>query len=649
MLNKAISKVKNILNKDIKKPTEDESQLYRYWKNCIERSEKTHPTKEWDAAVNRLKCQSSDDGGKTEEKPYVNGFRQHYESLKSFLDQTIAEFNVSPSDPFLGDLVTIKESECDLAYLTYVWNEQKCQIVSSHKLDSCIIRNIGATLPGFDKKKWMPNLNYVPAKNLLLDPDCDGIRENAGWEGYKEPITIEQLKAIASDLSEAEIEKIKKQSGSLLSDEDKAKLEIDEPENKMFTTVWLYHIFARNEVAIRKLKDDEEQVPDKEKAISLNFTVPKRYLQFIKGLERPLKDDEGWPYELDDNEFPTTILKFNAISEDTYGFTDNKQMQRLDTAFDNVMHDVVESAYWEANKKFAGTPEAGDLTRTDIEKFLKDPKKWYFPNMMGSDGKPKIQQIDTGKFSPELVAALKIIDEQRDKASSIGELLAETATQYKDVTAAAAMIHDANVHQKVNRRLGGPEGYEASIAEDAVKILEIAHQFVPRYSMLEVPTPKVTMNEIGDVVETGETFMDLNSYPWEQAKLMLKRPNVTLVMLGADAIVGPELAQYWRTAEDYSPQLFKLSTKIRVQPGSTRTITKERRAVILKNYYNEVYFPLYQLTGRFDLARNFLAHISTLIGLGEGKDFIPDRDSMMQFNQEWKQMQQQQQLEGKGG
>lgn len=646
MLNKAIKVVKDILKKS-DKPTEEESQIWRYWNNCIKRSEKSQPTTEWTAAVNRLKCKRADDK-QIEEKPYVNGFRQHYESLKSFLDQTIAEFNVSPTISFLTDPVTIKEAECDLAYLSYVWGEQKCQTVSSQKLDSCIIRNIGVTLPGFDKKKWMPNLKYIPAKNFLFDPDCDGIRANAGWEGYKEPIAIEQLKAIAPDLSDPEIKKIKSQAGSLLSDEEKGSLDADEPENKMFTTIWLYHIFARNETAIRKFTDGEEEIPDKKVISELNFAVPKRYLQIVKGLERPLKDEDGWPYELDDNEFPTTVLKFNALSEDTYGFTDHEQMSRLDTAFDNVMHDLEESAYWEGNKKFVGGPEAADLTAATIEKYLKDPKKYYFADMKGSDGKPKIEMVDTGKFSKELVLALDVLDKQRDKASAIGELLAETAAQYKDVAATSALIHDANVHQKVNRRLGGPEGYETSIAEDAVKMLEIAHQFVPQYSLLEIPVPKVAMNE-GEIVETGETFMDLRPYPWEQAKLMLKELDVTLVMLGIDAVVGPELAQYWRTAEDYSPQLFKLSTRIRVLPGSTRTITKERRAAILKEYYNELYLPLYQVMGRWDLARNFLAHISSLIGLGEGQDFVPDRDSMMKFNEEWKRIQQRAQMEGGKG
>ncbi len=623
----------------------DEKQVYLYWMNCIKRAEKAQPTDEWKAAKDRLECKGENEDKK---KPYVNGFRLHYETLKSFLDQTVAEFRITPTDAFVMDEIAIKQAECDLAYLTYVWNEQKCQIVSSQKLDSTIIRNIGVSLVGFDKRKWMPFTKYILAKNLLLDPDCDGIRANAKWEGFKEPTTIEELVSKNPNLTEDEITKIKKENTeNLLTDEEQSKVD-DELDNKQFSVITLYHIFARNDAAIRKVKEGEEQIPEKEVAQKLNLTTPKRYLQFIKGMEKPLRDEDDWPYELDDNEFPTTILRFNTPVENSYGFTDNIQMERLDTAFDNIMHDIEESAYWEGNKKFAGTPEAADLTDADIEKYLKDPKKYYLSKMIGSDGKPKIQQIDTGKFASDLVPALKLIDEQRDKASALGELLASEASHFKDVTAIGVRVHDANVHQKVNRRLSGPEAYEASICEDAVKMLEIAHQFVPRYSLLEVPTPIAGINEVGEFYETGETYMDYISLPWEQAVSALNQPGVSLIYLGVDAIVGPELAPYWRTADEYPPRLLKLSTKIRVLPGSTRTITKEHRAAVLKMYYREIFLPLYQAMNRWDLARNFIDHISNLIGLSESKDLIPDMSSVQQFMKEQemlKQMQLQLQLQ----
>lgn len=615
---------------EAKKVTEDQKQVWRYWKNCVKRAEKAQPKDQWKAAEDRLKCKSPpDEKNRTgKDEPYVNGFRLHYEGLKSFLDQSDADFKITPSNAFISDPQAIKYAECDEAYLSYIWAERKCQVVESQKLDSVITRNVGVTIVGFDKKKWMPILKYLPAANLLFDPDCGGIRANAKWEGYKEQITVEELKAKNPALTDSEIKKIKEKGGSVLDETEKA--EDDKLDKKMFTVITLYHIFARNDAAIRKLEDDEEQTPSEEVAKELNLATPKRYLQLVEGLKRALRDTDGWPYELDDHEFPTTILKFNTPVEDSFGFTDYIQMKQLDIAFDNVMHDLVESAYWEANKKFGGTPEAADLTRADVEAFLIKPKKVYLPKIIGSDGKSKIQWLDTGKFSPELVAALKVISEQREKASSLGELLATEASQYKDVTAFGVSVHDANVHQKVNRRLGGPEGYEASIAEDAIKMLEIAHQFVPRYSLLEMLVPRMDVDGSGVPYETEETYLDYVSLPWQQAVVALTDPNVKLIKLGADAIVGPELAPYWRTADECPPQLFKLSTKVRVLPGSTRTITKEQRAAVLKAYYTELFGPLYQAMGRWDLAWNYIGRVCNLIGLSGAKDLIPDKNSIQQ-------------------
>ena len=178
-------------------------------------------------------------------------------------------------------------------------------------------------------------------------------------------------------------------------------------------------------------------------------------------------------------------------------------------------------------------------------------------------------------------------------------------------------------------------------------MLEIAHQLVPRYSVLEVPVKKWAIDETGEIVETGETYKDYKSFSWQQAQVEMNKPNVKLIYLGADAIVGPELAPYWR--ENVNPKLIKLSTKTKVVPGSTRSLTKENRAAILKQYYNEVFAPLYQITGRWDLARNFIEHISTLIGLTEGKDFLPDVAWMQKFSQQYiQQMAEQQAAEGAG-
>lgn len=622
---------KSLKNKETELTSEKEDLLiYNYWMNWIKKSRKLQPDKEWKEAEERLK------GGKEEKDlPYVNGYRQQYESLKSFLDQNDASFRIVPSEAFMNDETVIKQAKCDELYLRYVWSEQECQVVESQKLDSALQRNIGFTIPGFDKKKWMPTIKYLAAIDVYLDPDCGADLKKGNAIAYSEEISLEELKAKNPFLIKEQIDSIKKNGGSTVEEDEQR--ELDPEEEELYTTVTLYHIFARNDAAIRRTDESEEVLPPKGLIEELNLRTPRRYLQIVKGYHKPLKDMDEWPYEYDDNEMPITALRFNTPTGELYGFTDYKQMKKLDIMCDAIDSDIEKAAYWAGRKKFAGTPDAADLLDSDVDQLLNDPDKAYFKNLLSSDGKPKIQEIQLGEFSPELVNAYKTADEQRTKASMLGELLAEEVSQYKDVTAIGVRVRDANVHQKINRRLGGPEGYEKSIAEDAVKILEIAHQRVPVYSVLEVSVPILAMDEIGEPYETGETRMEYPSLPWEQAQQMMLN-GATLIKLGVDAIVGQEYAPFWRTTDKTPVQIFKLSTAVSVMPGSTRQITKEHKAAMLKQYLLEVFAPMYEKMGRWDLYARFAERIGQLAGIAKIDDLVPDQEEIQTFMAEQKQM-----------
>lgn len=613
-------------------------QLYRYWMNWVKRAKKNQPTDEWKEAEKRLAADSDD------KLPYVNGYRLQYESLKSFLDQRDASFRITPSEAFMADETVIKQSECDAAYLKHIWQDQECQKIESRKLDSALQRNIGFTLVAFDKKKWMPHLKYIPARNVGLDPDHIENPEDAGAIAYWEPISLEELKAKNPDLTKENLDKITgDNAGSVLSEDEQGKINSENPEDKpLYTIVILYHIFARNDAAVRKLEGGEAEKPDNSIVTKLNLTTPRRYLQFVKGYNKPLKDLPYWPYDLDDNEWPITPLSFNTPSESLYGFTDHKQMKRLDTMCDAIFKDIERNTFFVGNKKFGGTPEAGGLKRADIERFLNDPTTTYHDNMIDSQGKSKVQQIDVGKFDESMVKAYITADDARTKASCLAELLTSEVEQYKDVTAIATRIHDANTHQRINRRLNGPEGYEKSIAEDAIKLLEIAHQFVPRYSVLEVEAPKRVMNDFGEEIETDETELQIKTLPWPQAMAAMKQ-GAKLVQLGIDAIVGEKLAPYWRTSDEYPARLFKLSTTVRVLPGSTRSITKEHKAALLKQYFLECYQPYLAQLGRWDLINKFLERIGQLAGIEGVKDMLPEDSSIQEFIEQQKRMAEEQQ------
>ena len=620
--------------------TDKDRQMYRYWMNWLKRAKKAQPIDEWVDAENALKTKVTDDNGKVEESPYNSGYRLQYEALKSFLDQAEPSFLVQPTKAYISDPIATKQAEADLVYLTYIWHEQNMQKAMTAMLDSTLQRNIGFTLPGFDKRKWMPTVRYLPARQGYFDPDDYGQHGRDSAIAYCEYISVEELVSMFPDLTQGDlVQIIKKGNGpaNKESDDEDNPYDVQDGDEKLYMTVTLYHIFARDDAAIRRTDEDrDESKPDIDRSLTekMQLETPKRHLVFVKGYQKALQDSDEWPYDLDDNEFPMTSLMFNTPTGQRYGFTDNGHMKTLDDLYNDLLAAIDESARWEATKKFTGP---SGTQEHDVQNFLNDDNKTFIPDMIGIDGKAKIIEIDTGKFSNELVAALKIVGENRKEASALGELINPETVDLKDVTAIAFKTQDDNIHQRVNRRLNGPESYEKAIAENAIKILEIAHQFVPRLSLLEVEKPRQDITGEGFIFDTGETFTDYISLPWDQAQQELLNSTSTLIMLGADAILGPELAQFWRTSEDTPPQAFKLSTSVRVVPGSTRSITKERKAALLKQMYTEVYAPLYQTMNRPDLAVSYLRRLGQLAELDDIEDYLPTTQESQQFRKEQEQ------------
>lgn len=613
-----------MLNKQENDKTKTDRDLYIYWMSWIKRSKKKQPVKSWEKAEKILLVDEEKNKGK--KSPYLSGFRLLYERLKSYLDQIDPTFDVVPSTAYFSDEFSTKAAECDKRYLDYVWAEQKMQIRQSQKLDSALVRNCGYVLLGFDTKKWMPKLSYLKSTKFYSDPDCDGIKENAKAQAYEEDISIEEFVA---EYKQVDIKAVLKNAGNVLTNEQQVEMPED-VDAKMFKTIKIYHIFAKGAAALRK-NDSEKEIPEKKDVAQLLETEPKRYLQFVEGYKKPLFDGD-WPYDIDNDEFPISELMFNTLSGDYYSYTDNDHMARTDELCDAILSDAEENSYFAGKKKFAGSATASDLPRTTIEDFINDPKRSYLENMLDPNGNPKIKQIDTGKFEYGIMRAFELFHNIRKESSSLGELLSTSAQEYKDVTALAVRVQDANSHQHVNRRLSGPLGYEESIKEDAIKVLEVAHQYVPALSIVEVSSP--TIDDFG--IETENT--EMQRLPWLQAKEAVNAGG-KLIQLGVDAIVGEELAQYWREGQ---PQMeFKLSTNVRVKKGSTRETTQENKAAIMKQFYLEVLQPLYVATNRMDLAANYIKQMGQMAGIDHIDENLPTQDDakkVMQKNEEQEQI-----------
>lgn len=618
-------------------PNENDKKLTRYWFNCINRAKRKQPAKIWDAALNRLKAVPDKDG--KDSRPFVNDFRKLHESLMAFLDQQAPSFKVAPAEPFIGDEQAQKAAECDWAYLKKVWSEQSIQKAQSRKLNSAIAINVGYTLIQLDVKKWMPYVKYLPAGQVLIDSDCAGILEDSNWCGYWEDVSLEEFRSWHSDMPTEAIELIAKKAGSVLNDEEREK-EKDE-DHPLYATIRVYHIYARNSAALRNKPQEEEgkdKVLEKSLAEELQLGTPRRYLQFVEGWESPVVNEEKWPIDLDHDEFPISQLQFNQVCAhkcELYGFTDYQQMERLDELSDDIMNDLGIASFWAAVNKFASGSNL-QVDPVELNDFLNNPKTSFLQNLLDAEGNPKIKAIDRGQINPAQVQVYELIHSQAKEASSLSELMENAEMQQaKDVTALAARIIEANMHQRVNRRLGGPWGYEQSIAEDAIKVLETAHQFIPRLSLVEI-----------EGFEEGpeQPSKQYREVPWSEAIQLISNGG-KLIKLGVDAVVGEELARFWPYKSP--PQYWKLSTKVVVEPGTTRSITKEQQTAIMKQVYLEVFAPFYQAIGRLDLMKEFIEMIGRLAGVPDIEEKLPSIEELKQFTQMVNQMRAQ--AGGQGG
>lgn len=611
----------------------EQRRIYEYWMSAFERAGKKMPVKEWEVAEKRY---TADKTGDDQKAPVVNDLRNHIEVSRAYLDQRDPAFKVMVAPAYANDKDAKGQAECERAYLKFVWAEQDCQIAEAQKLDSALIRNVGFTMPIFDMKKWMPGLRYLPAREVRLDPDCGGIMARASWVAYREDISVEQLKADVPDITPEEILRVK---ASVLTTEEQE--EVEEGEKELYLSVRRWHVFARNDAAVRDFTKELDE-PEKVESLvdELKLTTERRYLQFVEGIPRPVKDAKKWPFDLDHNEFPITPFMLNQVPEDLYGFTDYQQMERMDLMSDLVMQWIEEDANYAAIRKYVGPPDTGSVSKNDIENFLNSNKRAYLASLVGEDGKELIREIRVGQMNPEMAEVYKMMHEQAIRASADSELAIESVESYKDVTAMGVRADMERRHQRNNLRLSGPRGYEKSIQQDAIKILEIAHQFVPRYSVVDW----------GTVDEEGEP--NLESLNWTAALTAMLpekdeegdvivdgRKPATLLKLGIDAIVGDELSQSWKTSDELPMVAIRLSTKVHITPGSTRNLTQAQQAAELTQFYSEVLYPtIYEPMGLFDKAAEFIKHIATFMqGMDRMDDFLPTTDEVKQFLQQQQQ------------
>ena len=125
-----------------------------------------------------------------------------------------------------------------------------------------------------------------------------------------------------------------------------------------------------------------------------------------------------------------------------------------------------------------------------------------------------------------------------------------------------------------------------------------------------------------------------------------------LIKLGVDAIVGPELAQFWPYKQ--APEQWKLNIKVIVEPGTTRAVTRQQMAATMKQLYLEMYLPFFQQVSQLNpvmgmtFMRDFLEFVGRLAQVPNVEAKLPDRTAIKQMVQDF-MMQQQQQAQQQQG
>ena len=621
-------------------------RIYTYWMGAFKRAKKDMPEEHWDMALNRYSAKGSEGGEEYTDKPVVNDLRNHVEISRAYLDQRDPSFKVAVADAYASDEDAQQAAEAERKYIEYVWREQDCQAAESQKLDSALLFNVGYTMPVFDLKKWMPDLRYLPTKDVRIDPDAGGLMARASWVAYKEDVSIETLMADVPNITEDEIATIRKTNSSVLS-EDEQK-DVGDGDKELYLSVTRWHVFARNDAAVRDFtkEDPQEDIGSVSLVDELKLKTERRYLQFIDGIPRPVKDKKKWPFELDHKEFPITRFSLNQVPESLYGFTDYQQMQRMDEMADTMMAYIQKNAFHAAITKYLASKES-DMSMTDIDNFINNSERAVLLNMIDEAGKPLLTEVRVESANEALVKFYELFSDESKNASGDTELAIESVADYKEVTAIGVRADLERRQQRSSLRLSGPRGYEKSIQEDAVKMLEIAHQFVPKLSVIEMrgvepeesePATVEELIEVSGQPEFDKDASNLQELPWPQAQAAMKRGG-HLLQLGIDAIVGEELAQFWLTTDDMTMEAIRLSTRISIEPGSTRNLTQEQQAASMIELYTNVLYPtIYEPMGRFDLASKFLEHAAEMMpGLDNIEDFLPTGDDVKQFQEQQQQ------------
>jgi len=567
------------------------------------------PLEEWAEAWNTYEGKAIPSA-----RPRANLWRVKIDTHQAFMVEEPPATTFTPQDGVAEDPIAIGRAKCEEGAYRYIFREQDYHTTVQKACLWDSVVSLGAVWHTIDRHSNLPTITWLdPSKELAIDGQCGGDIRRALWVAVAQYESAEMLATqqdfIRAGITLAKLKKaVEKTSQEPALDPDTedvqrlaAAQEVADYDKKCI--VW--HFYARGHVALYDTEPaNAEGVPAEGKphlerfGDSLKMEEPRRYLLLVEGLEEPVIDEDAWPVALDTNEWPVTIINHAWSRRSIAGGTDLRHESRLIGDHEQSLADLHVRDTLRNPPKFAKAPSC-KLTDDIVRRMLSSGNVEVFENALGDDGKPLISLIDWGTIRPEDLRRPDDLRALYDIVAMLpkvmrGEQFDEARTKYEVQTVVDAAMAG------LERRLRLIERFYADIAR---KTMQIAHTIIPVTSTVEVPEEiRIGVPDplTGEMVEVGTGQYEMVTLgaspmpplPWAQAEVELRRPGARLLRLGIDAMVSPDLVQFWEP--DMPLALLRRNVKVAVEHGSTQRQARLDKAKSFRELFGEVISPLIQ-------------------------------------------------------
>ena len=584
----------------------------------IIRSGEKYPAQEWEVAAERYA--GPDDPARRE---HLDAFRGQVDTQKSYLDQLEGVIRVTAAPGMAEDEAVQKQAQCAERLVQYAFRELCLRRVCGRALLSALINGAGAAVDAYDERRTMPTMRWLHPLQVAWDATCQGDVGRAGWVAFYEWVSpdvlwaqsegaldLEKLRHAANRTPQTHLGQVRRDSAKSGS------------SGELDRRCCLWRFFGRNEFAIYSDKPADAPVDGKGAAEFSRFKValePRRYLELVDGYDEPLADEPDWPAEfaLDWDAWPVRWLTFNEDLEHVAGFTDWRHVQRANDANEELARALTKNGEASLSVKFLASSTI-QANRETLEEFLKTGNaEKVLDGMVDAQGNPLLTPMQTVEFRRDLLELAKYLQDKSDGAARIDEIL--RGMQGKpEQTATEVSARQEAMQTMTTQRLRRYEEFEEEVAR---RWLEMALATMPRYSTLNVASIQRLPND-----PQGEPILvyePRKGVPWEEvAAILAANPGSEIKKIGVDAIVGAALAEFWPSGMPLA--VIRRNVRIYVDAGSTTQQARTEQAAAMSQAYLTLFLPLYQATGRMDLACSFVKLIAAKMGLDEAAALVPD-------------------------